>query len=1001
MRHPFDFLLDAWQRAGGADSIELRKRVYSALRLRREWTQPRVRATLRAILCADRDQQLLFDRVFASAFTIAPEAAPPPNNTVGEHRTQVEPSAPTVPPRVGAAPVDPTLDRPSAWRLTVKPLLVVSLAGLIVAAPWFAPVTTTDHKAKVAQTAVVTPRVSNQPASGPSASKEVPVPPGFAQTRPPAWPWWKPRRIGLLILAGFSLAVALLSAAWAIAVAVRARVRFPAVGRATPHIAAPGPDLDLRARERAKPIRRRDLSKTAYSLGGIVAEQSGAIDIEATVEATARVGTLQIAHHRCRREPKISVFVASELDPVATQALQHFFDGMRRLGADLQRISHLPNKYDQDATLIVVNSKELSRDGFGRLLFSRNVSLVESRDTSFWGREIDALPNAPQPLTSEGLQAALRAALRGHAKTSKRLTIATDERERMGSALPLAVAAALIQPLDLRTLDRLRRAFAPKLPFIALQRILHASGAIVDEQQIRFEDAFLPRWSELVEPSFKAQVLKWNLETRLRVAKTPERSRARLMQDRETALTMVQLVALGQSVPEEELEMHLGRLEQQDAGDEIRERLATRVAELKAWLGERVNLDAIQLPQALRSRIGRLFKLAGVRIRLSRTERTLVTVLATVSVLLATVSGSFALSATHCPSGKTPCGKACIPDNSVCDACGGACDQNHYCALDGASQAPACHPLCGVAACASGQTCVGDVCLERCGDAICKSGEICDSGKCATECNGKVCNSGEACCDSGCTGVGSDFANCGTCGTRCAPTMECDDGKCQTASRKDCSTTSDCSARGLCTTRGLKCVASSDAECKNATDCAEHGRCSAQNGQCVAIAEKDCRESKDCRANSLCQLQNGVCTDNATFCKNSPECASRGNCAWIDGGCRPGDAKDCAASADCKKNGVCGIYGTKCIVTVAGCGAAEVCMNEGHCTFKDEQCVLADPADCSKSFACMAEGRCSIVGGRCAPKTDAECRKSTVCTTNSRCWVRDGQCAELRQADPL
>ena len=64
----------------------------------------------------------------------------------------------------------------------------------------------------------------------------------------------------------------------------------------------------------------------------------------------------------------------------------------------------------------------------------------------------------------------------------------------------------------------------------------------------------------------------------------------------------------------------------------------------------------------------------------------------------------------------------------------------------------------------------------------------------------------------------------------CAPISTC---KCAPRSSLDCSSSTDCDDKGLCSMLSDACVAASDTDCKNSKACTDSNKCTALNGECV------------------------------------------------------------------------------------------------------------------------------------------------------------------------
>jgi hypothetical protein len=205
----------------------------------------------------------------------------------------------------------------------------------------------------------------------------------------------------------------------------------------------------------------------------------------------------------------------------------------------------------------------------------------------------------------------------------------------------------------------------------------------------------------------------------------------------------------------------------------------------------------------------------------------------------------------------------------------------------------------------------------------------------------------------------------------------------------------DCKARGACTSRGGKCVATDADDCRRAHACTESGRCHLVADECRATAAA-CSAFSGCKATGACGEKNGVCapTSNA-HCAPTEGCREEGLCTAHNGVCLArGD--DCKASDVCTRfskctaeDGKCGTYGP------ADCALGELCKLNGLCTFVRDHCELTSRADCERTEGCRTSGTCTFVADTgksgqsktpgCVIGSDADCRQSLACKENKAC----------------
>jgi hypothetical protein len=139
-----------------------------------------------------------------------------------------------------------------------------------------------------------------------------------------------------------------------------------------------------------------------------------------------------------------------------------------------------------------------------------------------------------------------------------------------------------------------------------------------------------------------------------------------------------------------------------------------------------------------------------------------------------------------CPTGKEPCGRACVDlasDSANCGACGNACMTDHFC-----------HGATCVTCADGNRTSCSGVCADlssdpaNCGACAkaCANGQVCSSGGCV-----ETCTAAKNACGASCVDLTSDPQNCGECGHSCAAGQSCSAGacRCSNASQVACGST--------------------------------------------------------------------------------------------------------------------------------------------------------------------------------------------------------------------
>jgi len=312
---------------------------------------------------------------------------------------------------------------------------------------------------------------------------------------------------------------------------------------------------------------------------------------------------------------------------------------------------------------------------------------------------------------------------------------------------------------------------------------------------------------------------------------------------------------------------------------------------------------------------------------------------------------------------------ACTPSNDVC-AAGTYCDSTNTCVAGCASNAgcagnsngnvcdTASHTCVGcltssdcagntngdVVCDTSSQTCVGcltngdcagntsgnlvcdtstSTCVTCVADDDCAAGSICSSNACVPGCTvTHACPSGSTCCNSACVDIQTDVANCGGCGSACAPvanaTVSCQTGACQftcNPSFADC----DGSVSNGCEYVGTSCLCLPGAvqncydgppatlgigECKGGTQTCDStgtawGPC---NGEVVPLPSEICNNGKDDDCDGTTDIAPDTDGDGWTACNG--DCCETINCATNPAMVNPGALEVAGDSVDNDCDGV-------------------------------------------------------------------------------------------------
>jgi hypothetical protein len=278
-----------------------------------------------------------------------------------------------------------------------------------------------------------------------------------------------------------------------------------------------------------------------------------------------------------------------------------------------------------------------------------------------------------------------------------------------------------------------------------------------------------------------------------------------------------------------------------------------------------------------------------------------------------TCNGGGYLCGTQCIANGTCCnnascsaGPACYQANGTCSGVGGTCTY----------------------ALANGQACNAD-------SSKCTPNDYCMNGSCVADtahqvtCTPVDCHSAPSCNAStgNCDSTPLTGTTCGN--TGCFNTVAtCNNGVCQGAVPKDCSSGLPQCKVGVCDSNTGNCGSDNAANgttCTLADLCQENGQCS--GGTCVGTP-KSCTTSNICKV-SVCDSTDGVCKDQnapaGTSCDKMDPCSQHGSCD---------DSGNCVAQTV--------VDGTPC--TNTGCDSAACVAGTCTCPVSDD---LAVPADLS------------------------------------------------------
>jgi hypothetical protein len=174
-----------------------------------------------------------------------------------------------------------------------------------------------------------------------------------------------------------------------------------------------------------------------------------------------------------------------------------------------------------------------------------------------------------------------------------------------------------------------------------------------------------------------------------------------------------------------------------------------------------------------------------------------------------------------------------------------------------------------------------------------------------------------------------------------------------------------------------------------AKECKANGHCTGVEGQkCAATSDGDCERADVCTAKGWCGLSGTTCVATAAGCRASAECRDMGLCGLAGSKCVAVAREDCVRTEVCKREGRCTPQNGECVPTKEDCEKRRDCTEFGKCTPLDYQCSTATAADCARSSLCKEQGYCTFQDGSCALLSDGDCKQTRGCREEGRCFFR-------------
>jgi len=163
----------------------------------------------------------------------------------------------------------------------------------------------------------------------------------------------------------------------------------------------------------------------------------------------------------------------------------------------------------------------------------------------------------------------------------------------------------------------------------------------------------------------------------------------------------------------------------------------------------------------------------------------------------------------------------------------------------------------------------------------------------------------------------------------------------------------------------------------------------------LAWAVDPCADTDECLSEGRCYMSNlETCETGDDACRYSYACLHEGMCAMDPATerCIAVSQRDCEMSMDCDDRGQCEFVpeSRSCEVGAAACRDSAACADIGHCTLRDDRCVVGSSLDCEEARVCAEYGHCDFVGRGCAPTREEHCARATDCMRRGTCFLVDG-----------
>jgi hypothetical protein len=517
--HPIDRLINRWASHIGRDGIDLRLRVYRALGAGGQWSNWRMRATLRMLLALHPEEVRELEQILDELLEPWAEEMGPAF-WEGLERWSVDEAL-----RVGRS--DAGIEEPPIEEEEGEP----SVVEIARAAPIVLPEPTPFERLPPPPAQPIHPP-QRRTVTPPAAPPDPPPPAADVLEPPPLLPEPEPsivrptffRRVAKRITVGFGAPQGLEYTDDEVLV-------------------------DYRYPEPPRPFSEAELDRLARHARLAVPARLPGLDLRATVDATSRQGgLLSQVWRRDVADPCLFLARPRTLHPVTEAIVRALAEGLLARDVSVRVETGRPSGVQEGwRALVFIDASRYDTAWLQAWLGLGRTALVEVRDPALWCAAVGRLPRGCFAADAPGLSAALVAIEVGATPAHQAPPPARGrEEELLGEALPLAACAfAFPIPSDLGAIDALRRTWLPWLPFLRIQRIMALRGVVADPSGWSCPLSLQAQLAERLGPDLRQSVMAWHLDRLNRLRARPG-SRAAHLRDQMAAVIRLPLL-LGRS----------------------------------------------------------------------------------------------------------------------------------------------------------------------------------------------------------------------------------------------------------------------------------------------------------------------------------------------------------------------------------------------------------------------------------------------------------------------